>query len=70
MLLAVGLEFFGVVAFVAVENQQSVYTFCTRYCIEIEVPNPIHAFLIGSPAVFGYYNTPGRRKVVLLIPVG
>ena len=69
MLLAVGLEFFGVVTIVAIENQQSVYTFRTRYYMEIEVPNPIHTFLISSPAIIGYYNTPGSRKVTLLILV-
>jgi len=35
--------------------------------MEIEVPNPIYAFLISSLPVIGYCNTPGGRKVVLLI---
>ncbi len=34
------------------------------------MPNPIHAFLIGSPAIVGCCNAPGSRKVALLIPVG
>jgi len=35
--------------------------------VEIEVPNPIYAFLVSSPPVIGCYNAPGGRKVVLLI---
>jgi len=37
--------------------------------MEIEVPNPIHTFLISSLVIIGYYNTLGRRKVVFLILV-
>jgi len=70
MLLAIGFEFFGVVAIVAVKDKQPIFTLRIRCYVEIEVPNPIHAFLISSPPVIGYYNTPGGRKVALLIPVG
>ena len=70
VLLAVGLEFFGVVAIVAVKDKQPIFTLRTRYCVEIEVPNPIYAFLISSPPVIGCCNTPGGRKVALLILVG
>jgi len=69
ILLAVGLEFFGVVAIVAVKDEQPIFTLRTRYYIEIKVPNPIHTFLISSPPVINYYNTPGGRKVALLIPI-
>jgi hypothetical protein len=41
VLLAVELEFGRVVAFVAVEDQQPVFAFRTRYCIEVEVLDPI-----------------------------
>jgi len=70
VLLAVGFEFFGVVAIVAVKDEQPIFALRTRCCMEIEVPNPIHAFLISSLPVIGYYNTLGGRKVALLIPVG
>jgi len=69
VLLAIGFEFFGVVAIVAVKDKQPIFALRTRYYIEIKVPNPIHTFLISSPPVIGYYNTPGGRKVALLIPV-
>jgi len=69
MLLAVGLEFFGVVVIVAVKDKQPIFTLRTRCCVEIEVPNPIHAFLVSSPPVIGYYNALGGQKVALLIPV-
>jgi len=38
--------------------------------VEIEVLNPIHAFLIGSLAIIGWCNTPGLWEVVLFILVG
>jgi len=70
MLLAVGFEFFGVVAIVAVKDEQPIFTLRTRCCMEIEVPNPIYAFLISSPPVIGYCNTLKGRKVALLILIG
>ena len=69
MLLVVGLEFFGVVVIMAVKDKQPIFALCTKYYVEIEVPNPIYAFFISSPPVIGYYNTPGSRKVALLIPI-
>ena len=69
ILLIVGFEFFGVVAIVAVKDKQPIFTLRTKYYVEIEVPNPIHTFLISNPPVIGYCNTPGGRKVALLIPV-
>ena len=69
MLLVVGFEFFGVVAIVAVKDKQLIFALCTKYYVEIEMPNPIHTFLISSPPVIGYYNAPGGRKVALLIPI-
>jgi len=59
-----------VVAIVAVKDKQPIFTLRTRYYIEIEVPNPIYTFLISNPPVISYYNTPGGRKVALLILVG
>ena len=41
VLLAIELEFSRVVALVAVENQQPVFAFCTRYYIVVEVLDPI-----------------------------
>jgi len=67
MLLAVGFEFFGVVAIVAVKDKQPIFTLRIKYYIEIEILNPIYTFLISNPPVIGYYNAPGGRKVVLLI---
>ena len=37
--------------------------------MEIKVPNPIHAFLISSPAIIGCCNAPIGRKVALSIPI-
>jgi len=69
MLLVVGFEFFGVVAIVAVKDEQPIFALRTRCCVEIEVPNPIHTFLINSLPVIGCCNAPGGWKVVLLIPI-
>jgi len=69
ILLVVGFEFFGVVAIVAVKDKQPIFTLRTRYCVEIKVPNPIYTFLISSLPVISYCNTPGGRKVALLIPI-
>ena len=70
MLLIVDLEFFGVVAIVAVKDKQPIFTLRTRCYIEIEIPNPIYTFLISSLPVIGCYNALGGRKVALLIPIG
>jgi len=69
VLLVVGLEFFGVVAIVAVKDKQPIFALRTKCYVEIEVPNLIYAFFVGSLPVIGYYNAPGGRKVTLLIPV-
>ena len=52
---------------VAVKDEQLIFTLRTRYCMEIEVLNPIHAFFISSLLIISYYNTLGGWKVVLLI---
>ena len=70
ILLAVGFEFFGVVAIVAVKDKQLIFTLRTRYYMEIKVPNPIHTFLISNPAIISCCNTLVGRKVALLIPIG
>ena len=67
VLLAVGFEFFGVVAIVAVKDEQPIFALRTRCCVEIEVPNPIYAFFISSLPVIGYCNALGGWKVALLI---
>ena len=69
VLLVIGFEFFGVVAIVAVKDKQLIFALRTKCYIEIEIPNPIHTFLISNPPVISYYNTLGGRKVTLLIPV-
>ena len=70
VLLAVELEFGRVVALVAVEDQQLVFAFCTRRCMEVEVLDPIQAYRISSPAVFGSCDALVGREVALGIPVG
>jgi len=45
-----------VVALIAVEDQQPIFAFRTRYYIEVEVLNPIQAYYIGRPAVVGSYD--------------
>ena len=57
VLLAVELEFSRVVALVAVEDQQPVFAFCTRCCIDVEVLNPIQAYCISSLAIIGGCDT-------------
>ena len=67
VLLVVGFEFFGVVVIVAVKDKQPIFALRIRYYVEIEVPNPIYAFLISSLPVISYCNTLGGWKVALLI---
>ena len=69
MCLVISLKFIGVVALVAVKDQKLIFALCTSRCVQIEMPNPIHAFLIRSPAIVGCYNTPGGWKVTFLIPI-
>ena len=70
ILLAIELEFSRVVALVAVEDQQPVFTFYTRCYIDVEVLNLIQAYYISSLAIVGNCNTPVGREVALGIPVG
>jgi len=49
---------------------QLIFALRTRCCVEIEVPNPIHAFLISNPAIISYCNTLGLWEVALFILVG
>ena len=70
VLLVVELKFRRVVAFVAVEDQQPVFAFRTRRCIVVEVLDPIKAYRISSPAIFGSCDTPVGREVALGILVG
>ena len=68
-LLVVELEFGRVVALVAVEDQQLVFAFRTRCCMEVEVLDPIQAYRIGGPAIVGGCDAPVGREVALGIPV-
>jgi hypothetical protein len=54
------LEFGGVVALVAVEDQQPVLALCPGCCVVIEMLNPIQTYGIGSPAIVGRCDTPVR----------
>jgi len=69
VLLAMELEFGRVVALVAVEDQQPVFAFRTRCCIEVEVLDPIQAYRISSPAIVGGCDAPVSREVALGVPV-
>ena len=64
-LLAVELEFGRVVALVAVEDQQPVFAFRTRCCVEVEVLDPIQANGIGRPAIVGSCDAPVGWEVAL-----
>ncbi len=68
--LAIELEFSRVVALVAVEDQEPIFAFCTRCCIEVEVLDPVQANCIGSPAIVGSCDTPVGWEVALGVPVG
>ena len=54
----------------AVEDQQPIFAFRTRYRIEVEVLDPIQANSIRSPAIIGGCDMPVSWEVVLGIPVG
>jgi len=58
-----------VVALIAVEDQQPVFAFYTRYYIEVEVLDPIQAYRIGGLAIVGGCDVPVGREVALGIPV-
>ena len=70
VLLAIELKFGRVVALVAVEDQQPVFSFRTRCCMVVEVLDPIQAYRIGSPAIVGGCDALVGRKVALGVPVG
>ena len=53
---AVELELGGVVAFVAVEDQQPVYALCPGRRMVVEVLDPLKANYIGNPAIVGSRN--------------
>ncbi len=50
-LLAMKLKFSRVMALVAVEDQQPVFTLRTRRCMVVKVFDPIEAYSIGCQAV-------------------
>ena len=58
------------VALVAVKDQQPIFTFRTRYRIEVEVLDPIQANGIRGLAIIGSYDMPVGWEVVLGILVG
>ena len=70
IILAVGLEFFRLVAIVTVKDKQLIFTLHTKYYIEIEILNLIHTFLISNLPVISYYNALEGWKVAFLILVG
>jgi hypothetical protein len=53
----VELELGGVVAFIAVEDQQPVYTLYLGYYIVVKVLDLVKANYIGSPAIIGSCDT-------------
>ena len=70
VLLVIALEFGRVVALVAVEDQQPIFTFRARCYIEVEVLDPIQAHCISRPAIIGSYDTLVGWEVALGILVG
>ena len=54
----------------AVEDQQPVFAFRTRRCIEVEVLDPIQANGISRPAIVGSCDAPVGWEVALGVPVG
>ena len=58
MLLIIELEIDRIVAFVAVENQDSIRAFRTAFRVFIEMFNLIKAFLIYNLPIIGFYNYP------------
>jgi hypothetical protein len=58
VLLAIELEFGRIVAFVAVEDQQPIFTLRPRRYIVVEVLDLIEAYYISSLAVVGSCDTP------------
>ena len=70
VLLAMKLEFSRVMALVAVEDQQPVFTLRTRRCMVVEVLDPIEAYSIGCPAVVRDRDTLVGWKIALGILVG
>ena len=70
VLLAIELKFGRVVALMAIEDQQPVFAFYIRCCIEVEVLDLIQAYYIGGPAIVGGRDAPVGWEVALGIPVG
>ena len=70
VLLVIELEFGRIVAFVAIEDQQLVFAFCTRRYIEVEVFDLIQAYCISSLAIVGSCDALVGWEVVFGILVG
>jgi hypothetical protein len=70
MLLVVALEFGRVVTLVAIEDQQPVFALCPGRRVVVEVLDPIQAYYIDGPAIFGGRDTPVGWEVAFGIPVG
>ena len=70
ILLAVEFEFGRMMAFVAVEDQQSVFALCPGRCMVVEVFDPIQIYCIGGPTIVGGCDVLVGREVAFSIPVG
>lgn len=67
--LAVELELHGVVALVAVEDQQPVCAYLPRVRVAVEVLDPFHPSLVRGPAILSSCEHLVARKVALRVPV-
>ena len=66
--LTIELEIDRMVALVAVEDQDSICALRTVFRVFIEVFNPIEAFLVCSPPVFGLCYYPVGRHWGVFVP--
>lgn len=66
--LAIVVEVGRVVAFVAIEDKEAIYTDYTTLGVLIEVFYPIQANLVYSPTIFAYINSPVLWELAVLVP--
>ena len=70
VVLAVLLEVVGMVALVAIKDEEAICARCAPSGMLVKVLNPVQALLVGCPAVIADSDTPVAWKWVVFVPVG
>ena len=69
VIFAIALEFRRLVAAMPIEYQHPIRAFCPRFCIIMEMLNPIQTCFVICPSFGGGFYAPGFGKTALCIPI-